>query len=128
MISVLWQLCIRLIWHLSVRCVTRKHIQYHNIHRKTENILFVKFIIFKINFNVIFNIYYFFIIYILSYNPSSIPKHNPNTNLCRPLYLNRNMIWPFLAVRSAHKSMFNTFTILVRALIPHMCSQTCILI
>ncbi len=66
-----------------------------------ENILFVKFIIFNINFNLIFIIFVLFI-YILSYNQSSTPKHNANKNLCRPLYLNRNTIWPFLAVRSAH--------------------------
>ncbi len=63
-----------------------------------ENILFVKFIIFNINFNLIFIIFVLFI-YILSYNQSSTPKHNYNNF---PLYLNRNTIWPFLAVRSAH--------------------------
>ncbi len=57
---------------------------------KTEKILFVKFIIVNISFNLIFII--FFIIYILPVL---------NKNLCR-LDLNRNMICPFLAVRSAH--------------------------
>ncbi len=45
-ISVLWQLCIRLIYGmaLSVSCAIR-----NNIQRKSKNILF-KFIIFNINF------------------------------------------------------------------------------
>ncbi len=59
-ISVLWQLCIRLIYGMAfVGCAIRKQYQ-----RKSKNILF-KIIIFNINFYLIFII--FFIIYILSY-------------------------------------------------------------
>jgi len=51
--------------------------------RKAEQSLLVKFIIFNINFNIIFIIFLLFILYL---------SHNPYTNLCRSLDLNRNMI------------------------------------
>ncbi len=52
--NVLSILCIRLINEMAfVSCIK------NNIHRKTENILFVKFTIFNINFNVIFIIFRF---------------------------------------------------------------------
>ncbi len=70
-ISVLWQLCIRLIYGMAFECELRYN------KSKYKNILFVKFIIVNINFTLIFNIFYFFVIYILSYNPYSNPKQKP---------------------------------------------------
>ncbi len=94
-ISVLWQLCIRLIYRMAFECELRYK---NNIQRKTE-ILF-KFVIFNINYNLIFVIFLLFISYLITRpRPLNITL---TKNLCRPLDLNRNMIWPFLAVRSSH--------------------------